>query len=178
MGRDLRKFVGVHDMKSRVTFLPLSLVGAEVNITVESSVLCTFDGHRQRRCWSREAGGQLFARVKGKNWKVSLATGPRNSDVRGRFNFQPHREAEQAEIFEQYAQGLEFVGEWHTHPESMPQPSRSDITSLKNIVRESTHHFPGFMMCIVGQSPFPDGLWISFHNVSGKWTRLKIKDTA
>lgn len=99
-----------------------------------------------------------------------MATGPRSKDRRGRFSFWPHRPSEQEEIFKQHALGRDYVGDWHTHPEDVPTPSRADLTSIAAVVRGSTHHLPGFLLLIVGRSPLPDGLWASFHAVSGDRT--------
>ena len=161
-------------MRKAETQEPLATLTSGLNITFDPSALHTFDSHRQLRCYKRESRGQLFAKVRGENWKILCATGPRANDVRGRFRFWPNRESEQAEIFEHYEEGLEYVGEWHTHPQDRPSPSASDIKSVNNIVRELTHHFPGFLLCIVGRCPFPEGLWISFHTIDGSWSEIKI----
>ena len=141
--------------------------GLRLTIIVTKPVLDTFDAHRQRRCFSREAGGQLFAHVAGSTWTVINATGPRTGDRRGRFHFWPDRGSEQAEIYAHHDRGLEYVGDWHTHPEHLPTPSPDDRASMTSVVGESVHHFPGFLMCIVGRSAFPAGLWVSFHALSG-----------
>ncbi|MGA7998426.1 MAG: hypothetical protein WCA28_26485 [Bradyrhizobium sp.] len=60
-------------------------------------MVATFDAHRQRRLYQREAGGQLFARVWDDEWEIVSATGPRSRDRRGRFSFWPHRASEQEE---------------------------------------------------------------------------------
>lgn len=133
----------------------------EVEFAVEA--LATMTSFRQRGFFSREAGGQMFARLSPNHWRIEAATGPRRNDRRGRFHFWPDRKAEQEEINLFYEKGLEFVGDWHTHPEDIPRPSRSDITSVENIVRESVHRLPGILMCIVGRREPPQGLWLSFH---------------
>jgi integrative and conjugative element protein (TIGR02256 family) len=141
-----------------------------ISVRIGAQALATFDAHRQRRFFQREAGGQLFARVRDNDWKIVTATGPRSRDRRGRFSFWPHRASEQEEIFEHHALGLDYVGDWHTHPEDTPTPSPDDLTSIAEVVRRSTHHLPGFLLLIIGRSPFPDGLWASFHSVSGAWS--------
>jgi integrative and conjugative element protein (TIGR02256 family) len=145
----------------------LTIKVEQISVRVGPQALATFDAHRQRRCYQREAGGQLFARVQNNDWEIVSATGPRSRDRRGRFSFWPHRASEQEEIFEQHALGLDYVGDWHTHPEERPTPSPDDLTSIAEIVRRSTHHLPGFLLLIVGRRPFPDGLWASFHSVDG-----------
>jgi integrative and conjugative element protein (TIGR02256 family) len=142
-------------------------VSGPISVRIGAQALATFDAHRQRRFYQWEAGGQLFAQVQGNNWEIVHATGPKARDRRTRFSFWPHRATEQEEIFEQHARGLDFVGDWHTHPEDSPTPSKSDMTSISRLVRESKHHLPGFLLLIVGRKPFPDGLWASFHSING-----------
>jgi integrative and conjugative element protein (TIGR02256 family) len=145
----------------------LAFTVGQISVHVEAQALSTLDAHRQRRIYHREAGGQLFARVKGSEWEIVHATGPRSRDRRSRFSFWPHRASEQQEIFEQHARGYDYVGDWHTHPEDHPTPSNSDLMSISGLVRESKHHLPGFLLLIVGRKPYPEGLWASFHSVGG-----------
>jgi integrative and conjugative element protein (TIGR02256 family) len=143
----------------------------QISVRVGPQALATFDAHRQRRFYQREAG---FARVREGDWEIVTVTGPRSRDRRGRFSFWPHRASEQEEIFEHHALGLDYVGDWHTHPENEPAPSPDDLTSIGEVVRRSTHHLPGFLLMIVGRDPYPKGLWASFHSVDG--TRLTAED--
>jgi integrative and conjugative element protein (TIGR02256 family) len=138
----------------------------EVEITPEA--LATMLSHRQKRFYSSEAGGQMFARITPRKWRIEIATGPRTGDKRGRFHFWPDRKAEQDEINRFFQKGLEFVGDWHTHPEDSPRPSQPDVKSVENVVRESTHELPGFLMCIVGRNEPPNGLWLSLHYRDGR----------
>jgi integrative and conjugative element protein (TIGR02256 family) len=147
-----------------------------IMVRVGPQALATFDAHRQRRFYQREAGGQLFARVRDDDWEIVAATGPRSRDCRGRFSFWPHRASEQEEIFQHHEQGLDYVGDWHTHPEDVPTPSSDDLSSIAEVVRRSKHHLPGFLLLIVGRKPFPGGLWASFHSVEG--SRSDAKDLA
>lgn len=145
----------------------LSFNVARISIRVRSQALATFEAHRQRRFYQREAGGQLFARVRDNDWEIASATGPRSRDRRGRFSFWPHRPSEQEEIFQHHVLGLDYVGDWHTHPEDVPTPSPDDLSSITELVRRSTHHLPGFLLLIVGRKPFPKGLCASFHTRGG-----------
>jgi integrative and conjugative element protein (TIGR02256 family) len=145
----------------------LAFTVGRISVRVGVQALATFDTHRQRRIYHREAGGQLFARVRENDWKIVYATGPRSRDRRSRFSFWPHRASEQQEIFEQHALGFDYVGDWHTHPEDVPKPSPDDLTSIADLVRRSTHHLPGFLLMIVGREPYPAGLWVSFHSIDG-----------
>ena len=145
----------------------LAFSAGSISVRIYPDALAIFEAYRQHRFFHREAGGQLFARVRANDWDIVTATGPRARDRRGRFSFWPHRASEQQEIFEHHAKGLDYVGDWHTHPEDTPSPSPDDLTSIAEVVRQSTHHLPGFLLLIVGRRPFPEGLWASFHSKRG-----------
>lgn len=95
------------------------------------------------------------------------ATGPRTSDKRWRFGFLAKRSTENAEIKSIFAEGLHYVGDWHTHPERQPSPSTTDIRSMTDIAIHTAHELPGLLMIIVGQSEGAEGLWISLHAKDG-----------
>lgn len=134
-----------------------------VTVNFSPDVLTVFDAYRQTGWFSREAGGQLFANIETDVWHVVAATVPKSADRRGRFHFWPDRRAEQKEIDQYFTHGLDYVGDWHTHPEKVPTPSQGDILSIENLVRESTLHSSGLLLCIIGLAPFPAGFHVSFH---------------
>lgn len=148
----------------------------EVHFSMEA--LSIFDAHRQTRFFHREAGGQMFGNVRGTRWVIEHATGPRRSDRRSRFGFRPNRVQEQREIEAFHARGSDYLGDWHTHPEDVPTASSKDETTITDIVRQSRHHLPGFLLCIVGRSSFPPGLWVSFHDRDGGCRRCEPRASA
>jgi integrative and conjugative element protein (TIGR02256 family) len=119
--------------------------------------------YQQIESFSAEAGGQLFARFSDDEIRVERATGPRISDRRSRYEYVPDRRREQEEIDSLHRRGLHFIGDWHTHPEPRPRPSTSDIRSIQQAVRESTHHLNGFILLIAGTDRFPAGLFVSLY---------------
>lgn len=120
-------------------------------LILSDAVLQHFTKHRQTRWYHREAGGQLFARFLDGNLEVVEATGPRMTDHRGRYHYIPDRTAEQAEIDERFSRGLNFVGDWHTHPEDRPSPSSRDETSIAETMVKSSHALNGLLLIIVGR---------------------------
>jgi integrative and conjugative element protein (TIGR02256 family) len=133
---------------------------------IQPSVLQTFANHRQLRSDAPEAGGQLFARIDGPNILLELATGPRRSDRRSRYSYQPDRRAEQEEIDRFHHENLLFVGDWHTHPEPIPNPSPQDLGSIRDSVAKSRHHLKGFLLIIVGTGVIPTALWVGLHSTT------------
>lgn len=155
--------------------LEVGVAGLEV--IFEPDALSAFHRHRQTNRWRKEAGGQLFARINGSRWEIKVATGPKDRDRRGRFMFWPDRQSEQEEIYSFHSRGLDYVGDWHTHPQDEPKPSNSDLTSIGTIVTSSRHHLPGFLLVIVGRRTFPAGLWVSFHSINGSSIEGSPRDT-
>ncbi|WP_296075721.1 Mov34/MPN/PAD-1 family protein [uncultured Agrobacterium sp.] len=152
---------------------PLTYQFGDLRVDLMPSALSTMLAHQQKGFLRKEAGGQMFATLSEAHWRIEVVTGPRRGDRRGAYHFWPDRHAEQEEINRYYEQGLEFVGDWHTHPQNIPRPSAQDFTSTESILRESQHSLPGILMCIVGRDSPPDGLWMSFHPVSGGMVRYE-----
>jgi integrative and conjugative element protein (TIGR02256 family) len=127
-------------------------------------VLAHFSRHRQRKWRQAEAGGQLFARLDGTEIFVEEATGPRPGDHRSRTGYCADRVAEQLEIDANYRGGLHYIGDWHTHPTPRPIPSGTDLRTISESVRISSHSLNGFMLIIVGTDPAPGGIYVLLHN--------------
>jgi len=136
-------------------------------LVLPEEVVLKFRRYRQKRWYQREAGGQLFARLSLSRIVIEEATGPRRTDRRTRTSYVPDRAAEQREIDGRHAEGLHFVGDWHTHPEELPRPSGLDVASISESVRKSSHALNGFLLVIVGQAEPPKGLLVSVHDVFG-----------
>jgi integrative and conjugative element protein (TIGR02256 family) len=128
--------------------------------------------NRQTKTGDREAGGQLFARVSRYEIYIAEATGPRTSDRRSRLSYRPDRKLEQGEIDESQRRGLVFVGDWHTHPELMPEPSTQDLVSISECFRKSSHHLNAFLLVVVGASGAPKDLHVSLHDSAGLVTNV------
>lgn len=133
-------------------------------ISFTDEVLTHFWQHRQRWKCSKEAGGQLFAKLTNFTIEVCKATGPRANDRRGRFSFFPDRKEENKEIHNCFLDGLHYIGDWHTHPQQLPTPSLEDLDSIAECFKKSTHELKAFLLVIVGLSKPPQGLWVGWHD--------------
>jgi len=71
----------------RVIRYPIGSSGQ--TLVLADGVLAHFRKHRQTRPWSREAGGQLFARLAAPEICIEVATGPRPTDRQGRTYYHP-----------------------------------------------------------------------------------------
>lgn len=140
----------------RVINYPLGRSGQ--TLAFADNVIARFERYRQTKWYHREAGGQLFARIRDDLILVESATGPRWRDRRTRHTYEPHRPSEQREIDAHHHRDLHFVGDWHTHAEPTPQPSFIDLQSMSEVFRRSRHSLNAFLMVIVGTSAFPEGM--------------------
>lgn len=129
-------------------------------VQLDDNVLEVFQKSRQLRPWAKEAGGQLFCRFAKGIMMIERATRPGVGDKRGRYSFWPLRKKEQKEIDCQFEKGLHYIGDWHTHPESIPKPSGEDIRKMQAIYRESIHCLRYMVLVIVGKEKTPTGLWV------------------
>src|SRR5665811_1466863 len=114
----------------------MKFISPRITLQFEDAVLKHFADHRQRFCCSRESGGQLFGKVTPGAWTVVLATGPRSSDRRTKWSFKPDRSAEREEIQRLFQEGMHYLGDWHTHPQSRPQPSHTDLKSMREMAAQ------------------------------------------
>lgn len=130
-------------------------------VVLSDTALKTMNHYRQIAPRSKEAGGQLFARFEGDDTIIVEATPPKWCDRRNRYNFHPSRWLQQQEIRKRYACGLHFVGDWHTHPESLPQPSQKDYRNMQECFNDSIHDLNRFIMIIVGYAEAPEGLHVT-----------------
>jgi integrative and conjugative element protein (TIGR02256 family) len=145
-------------------------------LVIANSVLRHLRLHRQTKLWHCEAGGQLFAVVSPLELYVCEATGPRPTDRRTRHGYKPDRKAEQVEIQERHLRGLQYVGDWHTHPESIPHPSGTDYSSMSDCFRKSKHALNAFLLVIAGHGRFPRSLHLSLHDRHGCVKELDAGD--
>ncbi|SRR5712691_10873642 len=109
----------------------------------------------------RESGGILLGLRRNENIEVIALTLPQIRDRRYRFHFTRHPEGhrELAEHYWRAANGfVDYVGEWHSHPEFTPHPSYLDKRSWIRLARKSA---PSFMLgLIVGKT----ALWLGLAN--------------
>lgn len=135
-------------------------------VLITDEALAIIERFRQLGHRDGEAGGQLFAQFDGADTIICEATPPRWLDRRTRYGFLPNRWLERREIHKRYARGLHFVGDWHTHPQPIPHPSRDDVRSMTECYRQSLHDLRAFILIIVGTDPTPKGLYVALVGAS------------
>ena len=131
------------------------------SVVIADQAIRTMMRFRQTGSMQKEAGGQLFGYFDGFRTTVVEATRPKWLDRRGRAIFLPNRWLQHWEIRKRYAQGLHFIGDWHTHPEKIPHPSTVDLQNMTECFDRSVHELNAFIMIIVGTALPPEGLHVS-----------------
>lgn len=99
-------------------------------ILIEPNVIeliCGFCQHEARR---PESGGILLGYRRGNHLHIVDATAPQPNDQRRRFQFF-RRDINHQKVairrWELSGNLMDYVGEWHTHPEAEPTPSSLDM---------------------------------------------------
>lgn len=86
--------------------------------------------YRQMNRLSKEAAGVLIGERRGKHIIVHEVSEPGDGDIRRRCFVDrkgPHHQLAVDDAFARSSGRLQYLGEWHTHPEDYPSPSPTDI---------------------------------------------------
>lgn len=98
-------------------------------VVLSNDVTQVLARHRQRFPWQTEAGGILLGRRRGNHIEVIEATEPTPADRRSTYLWERETfgHAQAAMRSWRFASGtVDYVGEWHTHPQRVPTPSILD----------------------------------------------------
>jgi integrative and conjugative element protein (TIGR02256 family) len=104
-----------------------------------------FVKYRQRFPWQTEAGGILLGKRRGKHLEVLLATEPMPTDRRQPYFFEREALGHAAAAQAAWAAGggtIDYLGEWHTHPQRVPVPSSVDRTEWRKLMSGRAEHSP------------------------------------
>lgn len=129
-------------------------------IIVTSAVLRQMNRHRQIGLRDHEGGGILLGARRGRHIDITFATTPKRGDKRSRTSF--HRFSRFHQTFaihawQRLSRKLDYVGEWHTHPECNPYPSPIDRAEWAKLMRSNKSEL---VFIILGIS----GIWMGLSN--------------
>jgi hypothetical protein len=132
--------------------------GIDLRLSVSHSVADVLNQYRQKS-QSSERGGQLFVDLSNPYGLImSLATRPHLRDRAGWTWLELDEERCRQEIESANAEGLRLVGYWHTHPQTIPAISPTDISSFSRFAARYAKELPHPIAVIVGLSPSPSGI--------------------
>lgn len=132
--------------------------GVDSELLVSQTVANMLDSHRQRGC-GVERGGQLFVNpISPAGLLLALATPPHRADRAGWSWLELDTARCRQEIESANAQGLRLVGYWHTHPQTIPVISPTDVGSFSRLAARYMQDLPHPIAIIVGKSDRPEGI--------------------
>lgn len=122
-------------------------------IFLPGNVVSLLDSHRQLRIGSTEAGGILLGRLLNNSDDaiIDRITEPGPGDERRRFSFKRGLRRSQESVnavWHETSGSVNYLGEWHTHPEEIPTPSRVDIDDWVRIIKHARFE-SGFLIFII-----------------------------
>jgi integrative and conjugative element protein (TIGR02256 family) len=125
--------------------------------SVSSSALDLLYQFKQVDPSDPERGGVLLGRliVDSDDVVVDEITTPGPNDKWGRYFFRRSRNDTQKRIVDAWNESghtRHYLGEWHTHPEALPQPSCKDRCNWRRIAKKAVYEQDALFFLIVGQS--------------------------
>jgi len=109
-------------------------------VVIMTPVLKKLLSYRQQCLTSTEAAGVLIGERRGSHMIVKSMSEPGIGDIRSRYAVDrtgSHHQAAIDEAFFRSGGTLQYLGEWHTHPEDIPSPSFKDKISWKYQLTET-----------------------------------------
>jgi integrative and conjugative element protein (TIGR02256 family) len=105
-------------------------------VLIEPSVWTGISKFRQEECGKLEGGGILLGYRREAHLHIVEATTPQASDRRSLFGFFRRERFHQKVALQRWTESnetMDYLGEWHTHPELNPIPSRLDQVEWQKI---------------------------------------------
>ncbi|MDT4291615.1 Mov34/MPN/PAD-1 family protein [Methylomonas sp. MO1] len=111
-------------------------------ILIEENVLNIFDRYRQNSPEKPESGGILLGYRRNYHIHIVDATAPQLHDRRSLFQFFRKDQLHQKYATKRWlnsGETVDYLGEWHTHPEQYPSPSILDKTEWRKIIQSQVN---------------------------------------
>lgn len=147
--------------KSQMSNLPSFQKGAKIFLrTKEGKVKLSIKtinrlvAYKQNNLTKLEAGGVLLGRFieNSSNIIIDFVTKPQPTDIRKRnyFKRQSGHQNIINKVWKASKGSCNYLGEWHTHPELYPTPSKIDINSWKKQLKKAKFYNNSLLFVIVG----------------------------
>ena len=124
-------------------------------LKIDNGPLALMKKYRQLKQHDKEAGGILLGRMIENSNDVIIdeVTEPGPKDKRSKFSFFRSKSIQKIINLRWLKSNntRNYLGEWHTHPESYPSPSTIDIIDWKNIMKKGVFYQDFLFFIIVGQ---------------------------
>lgn len=131
-------------------------LGEEVRFKITENVLTRLKSFRQLSSSDPESGGVLLGRymLDDNDVIIDKITVPQSNDRSTRFSFHKQQKEHQRIIDAVWSESLgtcNYLGEWHTHPEDDPSPSKIDIKTWLRQFVETVFEGDKLFFIIVGR---------------------------
>lgn len=127
----------------------------EIHFTED--VLLIISKFKQIKYKQHEAGGILLGQVKGNKVYITRVSFPSKHDKSSRYSFWRSKNNAQTIIdyeFHNSNKRTIYIGEWHTHPEEIPNPSNTDRKMIKDQFSKNKLNEPFLLQYIQGTKGF------------------------
>lgn len=107
----------------------------EYRIIIHSQPLQILEKFTQVAAKTPESGGIIIGKIINDQINIVKLSVPTSLDRCSRTNFERHKVSAQIVIDYEYYNSngqLIYLGEWHTHPESYPAPSKQDLFMISS----------------------------------------------
>ncbi|MGZ3754330.1 MAG: Mov34/MPN/PAD-1 family protein [Mucilaginibacter sp.] len=140
----------------------------ELYIDIDDKVITTIQEIGLQH-YPKEFGGILIGNYSEDKKTVTIAdTILPKSYKSSKYSFERGSEGLKDQLFKLYHSDTPqiYVGEWHTHPDTKPLPSGTDVNALTQIVNHSEVNISSPVMLIVGLGPdyLELGFYVHFKN--------------
>ncbi|WP_170265135.1 Mov34/MPN/PAD-1 family protein [Salibacter halophilus] len=133
----------------------------KTKLIITNNVQQILENHIQDKSAKNEAGGILLGQVIGNEFYLTKATEPNDLDKATRYSFERNKENAQIVVDYEYVNSNKrtiYLGEWHTHPEKIPSPSKRDIKMIKSQFKLGENLAAVIFLLIQGQNEFYVGI--------------------
>lgn len=124
-------------------------------LEVRPTVLAALCGYRQRPRAAERGGVIAGCRIGPRSWVITHASPPSPRSLAGLFWVKRDRRDAQRFINRVFAETngtVNYLGEWHTHPEPRPSPSGEDRQMLNDLLANSRLEIDFLVGAIVGNT--------------------------
>lgn len=131
-------------------------------VYISDSLLILFEKYKQNSKWANEAGGILLGQVTDKGIYILKASTPNMFDKASRYSFECNKDGAQIVMDFEFINSDKktiYLGEWHTHPESIPTPSGTDINMMQMQYKKNKINEPFLLLMIQGTKELYVGLF-------------------
>ena len=146
-------------------------------LDIHNSALDNMKRHIQDESSMHESGGILVGYVLSETrFSITDVSIPNKSDRSGRYSFNRNKKAAQDFINNKHSESQNkkiYLGEWHTHPEDSPYPSRLDNMSIRKQFKDNVINSNVIFMVILGIKD----LFITYVDSNGIGSNKKLNYT-